>query len=70
MNKNIKKRLNININDYKRYSETYTPIEIEIRPINNKYGEFINIVEEKNFYHIYFNNNEEEIKRNHISKNE
>ena len=31
-NKNIKKRIHININDYKEYSEKYTPIEIEIIP--------------------------------------
>ena len=31
-NKNIKKRINLNINDYKEYSEIFTPIEIEIRP--------------------------------------
>ena len=42
-NKNIKKRLNININDYKEYSEKYSSIEIEIIPKENEYGEFINI---------------------------
>ena len=46
-NKNIKKRINININDYKEYSEKYSSIEIEIKPVNNKYGKFINIKEEK-----------------------
>ena len=66
-NKNIKNRININIDDYKEYSE----IEIEIKPVSNKYGEFINIKpEEGNFYHIYFNNSEEEIKRNYIKKGE
>ena len=60
-NKNIKKRINLNINDYKEYSEKYSSIEIEIKPVNNKYGEFINIKEEedKKYYHIYFNNNKE-----------
>ena len=58
-NKNIKNRINININDYKEYSS----IEIEIKPVNNKYGQFINIKDEdKLYYHIYFNNNKEEIK--------
>ena len=42
-NKNIKKRINININDHKEYSEMYSSIEIEIKPFNNKYGEFIKI---------------------------
>ena len=70
-NKNIKKRINININDYKEYSEKYSSIEIEIKPVNNKSGEFINIKEEdKKYYHIYFNNNKEEIKRNYINEDE
>ena len=34
-NNNIKRRLNININDYKEYSETYSSIEIEIIPIKH-----------------------------------
>ena len=67
-NKNIKERINININDYKEYSEL---IEIEIKPINNKFGKFINFIEEKEkYYHVYFNNNKEEIKRNYINEDE
>ena len=68
-NKNIKKRINIDIKDYKDYSEL---IEIEIKPINNKYGKFINVKNEnKNFYHIYFNNDKKkEIKRNYINEKE
>ena len=70
-NKNIKKRININTNDYKEYSEKYSSIEIEIKPVSNKYGKFINIKkEEEIYYHIYFNNNEEEIKRNYINEDE
>ena len=42
-NKNIKNRINININDYKEYSEKYSSIEIYIKPVKNKYGKFINI---------------------------
>ena len=68
-NENIKKRINININDYKEYSEKYSSIEIEIKPLNNKYGEFIKNKDEK-YYHIYFNNNKEEVKRKYIKKNE
>ena len=57
-NKKIKKRINININDYKEYSEKYSSIEIEIKTFNDTTHKFININEEdeKN-YHIYFNNN-------------
>ena len=70
-NENIKKRINININDYKEYSEKYSSIEIEIKPVNKKYGKFINIKkEEEIYYHIYFNNNKEEIKRNYIKEDE
>ena len=70
-NKSIKKRLNINIKDYKEYSEKYSSIEIEIKPVNNKYGKFINIKkEDEHFFHIYFNNNKEEIKRYHIDEGE
>jgi len=53
-NKNIQKRMDININDYKDYSEKYTSIELEIIPMKKEYGEFINIKEEnKKYYHIY-----------------
>ena len=70
-NKNIKNRMNISLKDYKEYSEIYSSIEIEIKPVNNKYGEFININEEnEKYYHIYFNDNKEEIKRNYLKENE
>ena len=42
-NKKMQKRFNLSINDFKEYSEIYSPIEIEIIPLKNKYGEFINI---------------------------
>ena len=60
-NKNIQKRLNLNINNYKEYSELYSSIEIEIIPMNIKYGQFIHIKDEKDekYYHIYFNNDKE-----------
>ena len=70
-NKNIKKRINLNINDYKEYSEKYSLIEIEIKPVNNKSGKFINIKEQdEKYYHIYFNNEKEEIKRNYLEEDE
>ena len=70
-NNNIKKRINISIKDYKEYSEIYSSIEIEIKPVNNKYGKFININKEnEKYYHIYFNDNKEEIKRNYLNENE
>ena len=71
-NKSIQKRLNININDYKAYSEKFSSIELEIIPIQNEYGSFIKIKEEdKKYFHIYFNDNkEEEIKRTSLNEDD
>jgi len=70
-NKELKNRINISIKDYKEYSEMYSSIEIEIKPVNNKYVKFINIDGGyEKYYHIYFNDNKEEIKRNYLNKNE
>ena len=56
-NKNIMKRINIIIDNYKEYFEKYSSIKIEIKPVNNKYSKFINInSEDEKYYHIYFNN--------------
>ena len=69
-NKKVQNRLDLGIKDYKEYSETFTPIEIEIIPTKDKYGEFIYINKNnKLYYHIYFNDNKEEIKnKNEINK--
>ena len=57
-NKSIQKRINININHYKAYSEEYSSIELDIMPMKGKYGKFIHIKEEdKKYFHIYFNDN-------------
>ena len=65
-NKKIKEKLNITINDYKKYSE----IEIEIILTRNKNVRFINIPnkEEEKYYHIFFNDNKEEIKRTYTTE--
>ena len=66
-NNNIKNRLNISIKDY----IDCLSIEIEIKPVNNKYGKFINIDKgDEKYYHIYFNDNKKELKRNYLDKNE
>ena len=65
-NNKLQKKLNININNYKEFS---AKIEIEIIPEKNIDGKFINIKEEdKIFYHIYFDDYREEIKRNDLNK--
>ena len=62
-NKRIHNRLNLCTKEYKEYSETYSSIEIEIIPAKGKYGRFIYIDEnDELYYHIYFNDNKEEIK--------
>ena len=62
-NKRIQTRLNININDYKEYSQTFSPIEIELIPLKNEYGAFVNIEKNESYYHIYFNDEKKETKR-------
>ena len=71
-NKKIQNRINLSVKNYKEYSETFTPIEIEIIPTKYIYGRFININEnDKLYYHIYFNGNTEEIKSKYeINKEE
>ena len=70
-NKKVQNRLNLGVKDYKEYSETFTPIEIEIIPKKGEYGKFINIKEnDELFYHIYFNDNNEEIKNKYDIKEE
>ena len=68
-NINLQKRLNININNYKDFAEKFSSIELEIIPVKNKYGKFLNIYkEDKIYFHIYFNNNKEEIKKTELNK--
>ena len=73
-NKEFQKRLNLSISDYKEYSQLYSSIEIELKIYDNEYNEeskFINIPdEEKEYYHIYFDNSNEEIKRNYLKEKE
>ncbi len=73
-NKKIQQELEISLIDYKKFNE----IEIEIIPIENKYvkkGSIINFINEEDakYYHIYYNDNNREIKRenkNIITKNQ
>ena len=70
-NKKLKDKLNININDYKKYSEKFSSIHIEIKFVEGKYGKFINILDkDEKYYRKYFDNNKEEIKRNNTCQND
>ena len=66
----LQKRFNLNINNYKEYSEKYSSIIIEIIPSKNKYGKFIKIrkEEDKKYFHIYFNDTKDEINKIEINK--
>ena len=64
--KNIRKRLDIKKIDFKKLSE----IEIEVKPSRDKFGKFINISEEnKPYFHIYFDDDEQEIKTDYLIEN-
>ena len=71
-NKNIQKRMYININHYKAFSETKTSIELDIIPMKGKYGNFISIKKKnKKYFHIYFNGNKnKEIENTSLYKDE
>ena len=71
-NKNIQKRINININHYKTYSEEYSSIELDIIPMKGKYRKFITIYgEDKKYFHIYFNDNKKkEIENTSLHRDE
>ena len=64
VNRNIQQKLKINIDTYKEYSVTHSTIKLEIVPVPNSIGKFINIKkDEGKYFHIYFNDNKEEINR-------
>ena len=52
--KKLQKRLNLNINDYKKYSQFYSSIELTLTLDNYKNDKFINIPDsDREYYHIY-----------------
>jgi surface protein len=71
-NKYLQKRINININNYKVYSEEYSSVEIEIIPKENEYkSPFINFTEDRKYFHIYFNDDKtEELRRANLIAND
>ena len=64
-NKKCQKLMNIKLKDYKY---EFLNIEIEVIPKENKYGQFINFLNEN--IHIYFNDDNEEIKKKEITKDD
>ena len=66
-NKLIQDKLDIEINDYKKY---YGQIEIELIPNNNEDKNYFLNEECKSYYQIYFNNSNNEIKQNYFNKND
>ena len=72
-NKRLQKRLNLSIDDYKEYYYQFykSSIEVELKIDEKKYGLFVNIPhKEEEYYHIYFDDSNEEIKRNYLYENE
>ena len=69
INKKLLEKLDLNINDYKEFTQLYSSIEIELNIEGNKYGKFINITDKlKEYFHIYFENSNVETKKKIISK--
>ena len=85
-NKNMQNRLNININNFQEYLDIYSPIEIEIIPVQKNFGNldikiaerlykdqirrFVNRREGYGYYHIFFDDDKEEIGRDYLKFNE
>ena len=67
-NKSFQNKLNLDINDYKKYSK----IVIEIIPLENQIGPFIIIPkeEEQVYFHIYFDDNKNEIKQYSLNESQ
>ena len=64
-NKNYQNIFKKDINDYKTF---FSKVEIEIIPLENKFGYFINVLSNEPHYHFYLNDNVEELNRNYITK--
>ena len=64
-NKRLQNILNKSKNDYKAI---YNKIEIELIPQENKYGTFIHFRNDTSYYHIFFNDNNNEVFKTCIKK--
>ena len=70
-NNEIKKKLDLGINDYLEAHYTYSSIEIEIKPIKAFYDKFINYYNKNKdyLYHVYFNDSKNEAYTDNIGDN-
>ena len=71
-NKSLQVQYNIDLNTYKTYSQKNSSIEIELilHPFNYKFNKdnFINVFKEyASYFHIYFNNEEKESRKNYLT---
>ena len=70
-NKYLQSRVNISLTDYKKY---YNKIEIELKPtttLKEQQNIFLNRLDNKqDYYHIYFDNNNIEVKRRYITNDD
>ena len=70
-NRIIKDKLDIDINDYEEFLKINLELIPKLNINNNSKNTFINIpVGEESYYHIYFNDEKEEQKRNYFYKND
>ena len=69
-NKNYQKDLKLTFYDFREFTTKYSDIEIEVIPIENKCGKFINIIKksDKAYFNIFFNNDKKIKKRNTLNE--
>ena len=68
-NKQLQNKLNKNINDY-YYLFDKKEIKIELISKLKEKNIFINPFKDENYFHIYFDDSKEEIKRNYVTKSD
>ena len=71
-NKQIQKKLNIDLEDYKSFNQTEIELKFDLNiSYYSKIGiRFVNYTGNKSNYHIYFNDNKEEAKSNYMEETE
>lgn len=74
-NKKLQERIGLSINDYKKYNQIEIELilkddyNIELKKYpDSEYNKIINRIENKSFYHIYFDEGKEEINRDYLTQ--